>query len=145
MSEVGDPEKGKRSLYVGKEISHRDSPIEIGHSKYEDTDSGATEKSGHSLPASQRSEIQQMPVVAVHPQQPKSHSSFTGSRSISIVPRSKRRGLLGRFTIIPEVERPIEYQRKQKWLITMFVALAAAAAPMGSAIFYRKLSLQRLT
>ncbi|TVY49585.1 MFS transporter [Lachnellula occidentalis] len=58
------------------------------------------------------------------------------SRALSIVPRSRRRGLLGSFAcIIPEVEKPYEYKNSTKWFITLIVALAAAAAPMGSAIF----------
>lgn len=57
---------------------------------------------------------------------------------MSIISRGKRRGLLGRFTIVPEVERPHEYGRRTKWFITFLIALAAAAAPMGSAIFYRE-------
>jgi len=55
-----------------------------------------------------------------------------------VVPRSERRGLLGRLTIIPEIERPYEYNRRTKWMVTAVVALAAAAAPMGSGIFYRR-------
>ncbi|KAK3904153.1 hypothetical protein C8A05DRAFT_32077 [Staphylotrichum tortipilum] len=52
------------------------------------------------------------------------------------VPRAQRRGILGRFALIPEVERPYDdYKRKTKWTITAVVALAAAAAPMGSGIF----------
>ncbi|TVY32359.1 MFS transporter [Lachnellula subtilissima] len=58
------------------------------------------------------------------------------SDALSIVPRSRRRGLLGRFAcIIPEVERPYEYKNSTKWFITFIIALAAAAAPMGTAIF----------
>ena len=72
------------------------------------------------------------------PARSKSRTSSTRSKAQSIIPRSKRRGLLGRFAIIPEVERPKDYPRATKWLITFIVALAAAAAPMGSAIFYRK-------
>ncbi|KAI9813249.1 MAG: hypothetical protein M1827_004191 [Pycnora praestabilis] len=59
------------------------------------------------------------------------------SRSVSIIPRSKRRGLLGRFTVVPEVAEPqFDYKRSIKWFITFVIAAAAAAAPMGSAIFY---------
>ncbi|KAG0652254.1 MFS transporter 2 [Hyphodiscus hymeniophilus] len=70
-------------------------------------------------------------------QQPrsKSKSSSVRSRPLSIVPRHKRRGLLARFSIIPEVDRPYDYKRSTKWLITMIVAIAGAAAPIGSAIF----------
>jgi multidrug resistance protein len=51
-----------------------------------------------------------------------------------LVPRTQRRGLLARFTLIPEVENPYHYTRKTKWLITFIVAFCAMAAPMGSAI-----------
>ena len=54
------------------------------------------------------------------------------------VPRSQRRGLFGRFTLLAEVEEPKDYPRRTKWFITFVVALAAIAAPLGSAIFFRK-------
>ncbi|KAI9881485.1 MAG: hypothetical protein M1830_000048 [Pleopsidium flavum] len=57
------------------------------------------------------------------------------------VPRSDRRGLFGRFTILAEVEEPKHYGRRTKWFVTFIVALAAAAAPMGSAIFFPALIL----
>ena len=63
-------------------------------------------------------------------------SSF--AKTATVVPRSERRGLFGRFSAIPEIETPYEYTNKTKWLITAVVALAAAASPMGSGIFYRK-------
>ncbi|CAK7198733.1 hypothetical protein SEUCBS139899_001397 [Sporothrix eucalyptigena] len=66
--------------------------------------------------------------------------SRTVSRTPTIIPRSKRRGLFGSFAILPEVERPYEYQNKTKWLITLIVALSAAAGPLGSSIFYPSLS-----
>lgn len=66
-----------------------------------------------------------------------SYASSTRSRPLSIVPRSKRRGLFGQFAIIPEVDRPYDYSNKTKWTLTTVVALAAAGAPIGSAIFYR--------
>ncbi|KAK0728472.1 major facilitator superfamily domain-containing protein [Lasiosphaeria miniovina] len=53
-----------------------------------------------------------------------------------VVPRAKRRGLFGRFAIIPEIESPYDYTNGTKWAITAVIALAAAAAPMGSGIFY---------
>lgn len=62
------------------------------------------------------------------------------SRTPTIVPRSKRRGLFGRFAVLPEVERPYEYPNKTKWLITLIVALSAAGGPLGSSIFYPSLS-----
>ena len=54
------------------------------------------------------------------------------------IPHSKRRGMLGRFTFIAEVEEPKHYDRKIKWFITFNVAFAAIAAPMGSAIIFRE-------
>jgi hypothetical protein len=68
----------------------------------------------------------------------RSQASSTRSRPLSIVPRSKRRGILARFAIIPEVERPYDYSAGTKWLITLIVAIAAAAGPIGSVIFFRK-------
>lgn len=67
------------------------------------------------------------------------HASRTSSyRSSSyyppIVPRHLRRGLLARFSLVPEVTQPYHYPNRTKWLITFTVACAAAAAPMGSAI-----------
>ncbi|KAL1866648.1 hypothetical protein Plec18167_008980 [Paecilomyces lecythidis] len=56
------------------------------------------------------------------------------------VPRSKRRGLFAQFTLLAEVENPKAYPRRTKWFITFIVAVAAAAAPMGSSIFFPSLS-----
>lgn len=69
-----------------------------------------------------------------------SHTSSTRSRALTIVPRSKRRGLFARFCVVPEVERPYDYSRKTKWTITLVVALAAAGGPLGSNLLYRKYS-----
>lgn len=54
------------------------------------------------------------------------------------VPRAQRRGLLATLTILAEVEEPKNYPRRTKWYITCVIALAAAAAPLGSTIFFRK-------
>jgi len=64
----------------------------------------------------------------------------TQSRSVSVkkVPRSKRAGLFGRFTLVYEAEKPHNYPRSLKWTITFWIALAAIAAPMGSAIILRR-------
>jgi multidrug resistance protein len=56
------------------------------------------------------------------------------------VPRSHRRGLLATLTLIPEVIEPKDYPRPRKWFLTFVVALAAVAAPMGSAIFFPSLA-----
>ena len=67
-----------------------------------------------------------------------SRTSSTRTRIISVVPRNKRRGLLGSLTLIPEVERPHDYKNSTKWSITAVIAIAAACAPIGSSIFYRR-------
>ena len=57
-----------------------------------------------------------------------------------VVHRLKRRGLFGQLTLVAEVEDPKTFSRRIKWLITFIVGFAAAAAPMGSSIFYRRLT-----
>ncbi|KAJ6440363.1 multidrug resistance protein [Purpureocillium lavendulum] len=65
-----------------------------------------------------------------------SRASSARSRALTIVPRHKRRGLFGRFTVVPEVKRPYDYKNSTKWGITATVAFATIAAPLGSSIFY---------
>lgn len=60
------------------------------------------------------------------------------SRNLAPIPRAERRGLFGRFAIIPEIARPYDYRNSTKWVITAIVALAGAAAPIGSSVFYRE-------
>lgn len=67
-------------------------------------------------------------------------TSSARSRPLVIVPRRERRGLLSQLVLIPEVERPYDYSRGTKWIITLVVALAAAGGPLGSGIFYPALS-----
>lgn len=67
-----------------------------------------------------------------------SRVSSLRSRPLSIVPRAKRRGILGRLSVVPEVDNPYDYANSTKWQITATVALATAGAPMGSSIFYRR-------
>ncbi|KAJ8608095.1 hypothetical protein MRB53_039844 [Persea americana] len=84
----------------------------------------------------------------VHDAQVPPHRSISRTRSSQRsvrrdavnVPVEERRGLLARFAIIPEVTEPYDYTPKQKWTITFIVAVAAAAAPMGSAIILPALS-----
>lgn len=71
----------------------------------------------------------------------RSRTSSIRSRPLAVVPRGKRRGLFAGLTVLPEVERPYDYKNSTKWAITATVSFAAAAAPMGSSIFYRKLLL----
>ncbi|RAH87097.1 MFS general substrate transporter [Aspergillus japonicus CBS 114.51] len=57
-----------------------------------------------------------------------------------VVPRLERRGLFGQLTLLAEVVDPKVYPRKTKWFITFIVAVAGAAAPMGSSIFFPSLA-----
>ncbi|OAA39292.1 Major facilitator superfamily domain, general substrate transporter [Beauveria brongniartii RCEF 3172] len=66
-----------------------------------------------------------------------SRASSTCTRPAVVVPRGQRRGLLSRFTILPEVVNPYDYKRFTKWGITATIAVATAAAPLGSSIFYQ--------
>lgn len=54
-----------------------------------------------------------------------------------VVPRNKRQRLSGHLALLPEVEEPQKYPRKAKWLIALVIAIAAVAAPFGSAVFFR--------
>lgn len=65
---------------------------------------------------------------------PKPSRASSVRNDAEIVPRSERRGLLSRLTLIPEVAVPYDYTNSTKWTITFIIAIAGAAAPMGSAI-----------
>jgi hypothetical protein len=137
MAEIGDPEKGHIPLdpnqHLGVAVEDNDKELGMG--------AQGDDHSEHSERTLSADSIVPPPAQVVQDQiRSKSRSSSVRSRPLSIIPRSKRRGLLGRFAIIPEVERPHDYGNGTKWAITAIVALAAAAAPVGSAIFYRKFS-----
>jgi len=99
-------------------------------------DSASPESEGHETDEEEQGNERSM--APVRPQSSRASSIF--SRSRNVVPRRQRRGLFGRFAVIPEIERPVEYTTKTKWTITAIIALAAAAAPMGAGIFYRMLN-----
>lgn len=56
---------------------------------------------------------------------------------IVVVPRLERRGLLGRFSVIPEITNPREYGNGTKWAMTVIVSFAAITSSTGSSIFFR--------
>ncbi|OCK73146.1 MFS multidrug resistance transporter [Lepidopterella palustris CBS 459.81] len=62
------------------------------------------------------------------------------ARALETVPRSQRRGLLGRFAIIPEVTNPYNYGNRTKWWMTIIVSFAAITSSTGSSIFYPALA-----
>jgi hypothetical protein len=118
---------------------HVDGPIlhpEVSTTRDGESRKEADERSVHSQ--SSGDSIEPVPVQQETPTSSNPKPASVGSRTLSIVPSSKRRGLLGRLSIIPEVDRPYDYANTTKWLITLVVALAAAAAPLGSAIFFRE-------
>lgn len=61
-------------------------------------------------------------------------SARSVQREAVVVPRSERRGILARLSVVAEVTEPFDYSRRLKWTITAVVATAGAAAPMGSSI-----------
>ncbi|KAI9849955.1 MAG: hypothetical protein M1837_000169 [Sclerophora amabilis] len=71
-----------------------------------------------------------------NPGQLENNETVSLSRTVTKIPRFRRRGLFGQLTVIPEVTEPLDYNRNVKWFITFVIAAAAAAAPMGSAIFF---------
>jgi len=92
-----------------------------------DPDPEADEASGHAAAITSTTRERQAP----------HRSASVFSRTLTPVARNQRRGLFGRLAIIPEVESPYDYKNSTKWVITAIVALAGAAAPIGSSIFYR--------
>ncbi|KAL2808095.1 MFS general substrate transporter [Aspergillus granulosus] len=56
------------------------------------------------------------------------------------VPRSQRRGLFGRLSLIPEVTNPYSYSNGTKWWMTVIVSFASITSSTGSSIFYPALA-----
>ncbi|KAJ3554577.1 hypothetical protein NPX13_g10579 [Xylaria arbuscula] len=69
----------------------------------------------------------------------RSTTSSMRPRKATPVPKEDRRGLLPWLSLTPEVDKPTYYNNALKWVLTSFVAIAASAAPMGSAILYPSL------
>ncbi|KAH0612163.1 uncharacterized protein H6S33_010215 [Morchella sextelata] len=65
--------------------------------------------------------------------------TVTGKSSI-VIPRNKRRGMLGRFGLVAEIENPKDYGTGTKNFITILVAAGGAAAPMASTILFPALT-----
>jgi hypothetical protein len=153
MAATPDPEKGhtRRSSEFERPVSHASKTTADQHE--DEDDASAREKGIDEDRPSSRHENDLYPAATLgepsgdgiyaceetcSPCRTRSRASSIRSRPLSVVTRSKRRGLFGRFTLIPEIERPYDYKNSTKWTITAAVALATAAAPMGSSIFYRR-------
>ncbi|KAI5462372.1 major facilitator superfamily domain-containing protein [Mariannaea sp. PMI_226] len=63
-------------------------------------------------------------------------ASSVRSRRASVIPRSERRGFLGSLTLVPEIHYPPDYPSSTKWGLVCIIALATAAAPLGSTVVY---------
>ncbi|TDZ39782.1 MFS transporter OpS2 [Colletotrichum spinosum] len=132
MTTSRDPEKDPFPAETKSE--QRDEQIQSTDSEDEITEVGRAED-GSGSRHSPSPEPDEDPSDAA-PARTRSRASSTRSRALSVVARSKRRGILGRLAVIPEVNRPYDYANKTKWTITLIIALAAAVSPMGSSIFY---------
>jgi multidrug resistance protein len=93
------------------------------------TDSDENEAHDHQVAARHRSHSRPRPRSRTHSA---ARSSIRGP-AIKI-PRHERRGILANLCIVAEVDDPYAYSRKKKWTITFIIALAGAAAPMGSSL-----------
>ena len=113
----------------------REEQAEAATSKENRTSTGADDDSRHS-----RCSIETIEALPEDGEEPRTTISMASTVPpvLTVVPQDERRGLFGRFTLVPEVRNSYAYERKTKWLLTMFVALAAAAGPIGSGILMCK-------
>lgn len=114
------------------EESLRD-PVDL----HRDAEKGGPASSRHSFSEPGPDDTSDVVPADGAPSRSMSRASSARSRPLSIVPKSKRRGLFARLTIIPELSIPQEYANKTKWYITAVVAIAGGVGPLGSSIFYR--------
>ncbi|KAM0398127.1 hypothetical protein HYE67_010900 [Fusarium culmorum] len=127
-----------------KEVDNGDEKISLGpdeESQRPPTSGSTSSKSEHHV---QQDTIE--PVMLGEPlghidtrpsvKRAQSRASSARSKTRSVVPRSQRRGLLARLTLVPEIEYPPGYKNSTKWCLTAIVALATAAAPLGSTVVY---------
>ncbi|KAL2852453.1 major facilitator superfamily domain-containing protein [Aspergillus pseudoustus] len=103
----------------------------------------ASQASGDSHSISQASD-RSYNAPTVHRRDEEDHVTVSNSQPEDeppiVVPRLKRRGLLGQLTLLEEVENPKSYPRSTKWIITFVVAVAGSVAPAGSGIFFPALT-----
>lgn len=115
-----------------------------GNSKWadgeeEEEDRGRGRSGSHSTRHSQDSQRTEDDVhdhqLPPHRTRSRAQSSVRSIRPPPVkVPRADRRGLFARFCFIDEITNAWDYSNKMKWTITAIVAVAGAAAPMGSSI-----------
>lgn len=148
MSSTPDPEKADGSTSPTPSIHSSNDTITTAHSDEHGSDEKKTAREHITendselhhdslVPTVSLATAAQAPATEQEAARSRSRASTTRSKTLNIVPRSQRRGLLSRFSVVPEAESPYEYKNSTKWGITLTIALATAAAPLGSSIFYR--------
>ena len=120
-------EHGRRESAV-EEHESPPAPEEGGH---EDPIDEYSKRAQQELVKRQSSDAQKRPSLQ--------HAVSASSIAVSVikVPRRNRTGLLASWCLLYEAEEPKNYPRNVKWLITLWIALAAITAPMGSSIILR--------
>ena len=132
----GLPDEPKKFEPLDVPLPSRSSSHDTDHEEHEEHE----EQLEYSDPEKGLAETNQR---GTRPQPPAiSRSISTQSKPLSLrkVPVSQRNGWLSRLSLLYEAEEPKSYPRKVKWFITFEVAIAAIAAPMGSAIILRAFS-----
>jgi hypothetical protein len=110
------PSKGEAGFMSEKEAVEPDRDLEAGLDSHSHLDSDL-EASPPESPTDERQIGEagsEVGAPSVRPATTRASSTF--SRSAAVVPRNQRRGLLARFAIIPEVERPYDYTNKTKYV-----------------------------
>ncbi|KAM0464965.1 hypothetical protein ACHAPV_001957 [Trichoderma viride] len=147
MSPIPDPEKDGSPTSPTPSIHSSNDTITTAHSDDHGSDEKKTARDHITendseihhdslVPTVSLATAAQAPATEQEAARSRSRASTTRSKTLNIVPRSQRRGLLSQFSVVPEAESPYEYKNSTKWGITLTIALATAAAPLGSSIFY---------
>ena len=137
-SQDANQDSAQDATHIPSHVSHKEKPSPSTEGRASDHDDLETLEKSNATPTSNNEKVDE------HTQEPPRNNDLEAPRDEEIDPppvkiiHSKRRGILGRFTFIAEVEEPKHYDRKIKWFITFTVAFAAIAAPMGSAIIFRE-------
>jgi multidrug resistance protein len=115
-------------------------PTGVAHEEFEDTPQrgrilSRDPRESHESERTLSDEGHDAQVATPHRSKSRAQSSVRSiQKDAVVVPRGQRRGLFANLAVIAEVTEPHDYTRKRKWMITFVVAVAAAAAPMGSSI-----------
>ncbi|KXL49701.1 hypothetical protein M433DRAFT_74891 [Acidomyces richmondensis BFW] len=105
-----------------------------------------TSDSSQTLPDEVHENVHGHEVPTAYRSKSRAQSTRSSVRQEAVkVPRAERRGLLARFCMMAEVNDPYAYNRSKKWTITFIIALAGAAAPMGSSLVLPALNSISLT